>query len=58
MKSKLVKNKNMNNEVYKLRRKVINIIYDLKKDLDLPRIIVRITDNNGNILGVGTMNEK
>ena len=58
MKSKLVKNKKMNNEVFKLRQKVMDIIYDLKKDLDLPRITVRITDNNGAILGVGTMNEK
>ena len=49
-------NKKMNNEVYSLRRKVINIIYDIKKEVDLPRIEVRITDSHTHILGVGRMN--
>ncbi len=35
----------MNNDVYALRRKVINVIYELKKHVNLPRIEVRIVEN-------------
>lgn len=46
------KNKKMNNETYALRRKVIEIIYAIKKEVELPRIEVRITENNSDgILG-------
>ena len=42
-----VKNKKMSPEIYKLRRKVMNIIYDLKKiDPDMERVEVRIADDN------------
>jgi beta-lactamase regulating signal transducer with metallopeptidase domain len=54
----MLKNKKMNTETYKLRRKVIDIIYDLKKHIDLPRIEVKITDDNQNTLGLGTMKGK
>lgn len=51
-------NKKMNPEVYAMRRKVIEIIYELKKHLDLPRIEVRITDNpEDTVIGMGTMCE-
>ena len=51
-------NKKMNSDVYKLRRKVIDIIYDAKKLVNLPRIDVRIYNNhkeNKHVLGVGRM---
>lgn len=38
-------NKNMNNNVYALRRKISSIIYDAKTLVCLPRVNVRITDN-------------
>lgn len=50
-----IKNLKMNDQVYALRRKVIDIIYTLKKDLDLPRIEVRIMENHETILASGTM---
>ena len=57
MKTKEIKNYKMNDSVYKLRRKVIQIIYDLKNsNIDLPRINVRIgesTHKYPNVLGVG-----
>ena len=47
------KNFKMNDEVYKLRKKVINIIYEIKNNnMNIPRIDVRIgEDKNCNILG-------
>jgi len=40
------KNLKMDDKVYKLRRRVINLIYELKKiKPDLPRITVRITED-------------
>lgn len=45
----------MNQETYKLRRKVIDIIYKLKQHLNLPRIEVRITEDHPTYLGMGTM---
>ena len=45
-------NKRMNSDVYALRRKVINIIYEAKKlHPALPRIEVRICDSHNRILG-------
>lgn len=54
------KNKKMDNDVYKLRRKVINIIYEIKQFVpNLPRIDVRITDDHTadkkNIAGLAQM---
>lgn len=36
-------NKEMNNDTYALRRRVIDVIYEAKKHVELPRIEVRIT---------------
>ena len=62
MKTKHLKNKQMNDETYKLRREVMNIIYELKQHVNLPRINVRITDNGigekKRVLGVGTMDNR
>jgi|TARA_R100001163_G_C5031034_1_gene171234 hypothetical protein len=62
MNTKKIKNFKMNNEVYKLRRQVINLIYEAKNfGIDLPRIDVRIgTAKKGHeqILGVGRMSDK
>ena len=54
-----VKNLEMNDEVYKLRRKVMDIIYDAKKMASLPRITVRITeeDDNNDIIGLARMKD-
>lgn len=41
-KTSKVKNHKMNNEVYLLKKKVIEIIHELKKEISLPRITVRI----------------
>ena len=47
-----LKNKKMNNDVYKLRREVMKYIYEAKNIVPtLPRITIRITDNYENILG-------
>ena len=55
--SNMLHNKRMNNQVYQLKRDVINIIYDLKRYVNLPRITVRITDNQDNLLGRARMND-
>jgi len=50
----------MNKEVYALRRKVMNIIYDLKKAVPtLPRVEVRIGNhvNDKRVLGQARMTE-
>jgi hypothetical protein len=39
-------NKKMNDDTYALRRKVIEVIYEAKKRVELPRIDVRITEPN------------
>ena len=57
MKTKLLNNKKMNNNVYSLRRKVIKLIYDANKLIKLPRISVRICDDHEKILGVARMKE-
>jgi len=50
-------NYKMDSDVYKLRRKVINLIYELKNEgLTLPRIDVRIGENkNCNVLGTAKL---
>ena len=62
MNTKKIKNFKMNDEVYKLRRQVINLIYEAKNfGIDLPRIDVRIgTAKKGHeqVLGVGRMSDK
>jgi hypothetical protein len=60
MKVAQIKNFKMNDEVYKLRRQVINLIYEVKKEfLSFPRIEVRIGEaRNHNVLGVAKLNKK
>ena len=60
MKTKQIKNFDMNDNTYKLRRKVINLIYEVKKQFKtLPRIEVRIGEaRNHNVLGVAQLNDK
>ena len=45
------RNFKMDDEVYKLRRQVIEYIYEAKEVVDLPRITVRITENHATMLG-------
>jgi len=52
-----LKNLQMNDDVYALRRKVIELIYEAKELDDLPRIEVRITEDDKEILGQGRMNQ-
>ena len=49
----------MNNDVYKLRRQVLNIIYEVKNmGLKIPRIDVRIgEDKNCQVLGKANLNK-
>lgn len=52
-------NKIMNPATYKLRREVIDLIYEAKRLCPtLPRIEVRITENDSELLGVGRMGGK
>jgi hypothetical protein len=55
--TKLVKNKKMNQDTYKLRREVMELIYEAKALTSgkLPRIEVRIADKDTSILGVATV---
>lgn len=54
MKCKILNNKEMNNETYLLRKKVIELIYEAKKLFpELPRITVRVAENDKKILGAG-----
>jgi len=57
MRTQYINNFKMNDDTYKLRREVINILYEAKKrKCRLPRINVRIgsaTDKHENVLGVG-----
>ncbi len=59
MKVSQIKNFKMNDEVYKLRRQVINLIYEVKKEIkDLPRIEVRIGEaRKKNVLGVAMLKD-
>ena len=60
MKTSKIKNFKMNDEVYKLRRQVIELIYEAKRGgVKLPRIAVRIGEQKAkhkNVLGIATMN--
>jgi len=57
MKTKEIKNFKMNDETYKLRRRVINILYEARdRSINLPRVNVRIGESAHeykNVLGVG-----
>tara|TARA_Y100000361_G_C11046340_1_gene282700 strand:- start:353 stop:745 length:393 start_codon:yes stop_codon:yes gene_type:complete len=60
MKTKKIKNFKMNNEVYKLRRQVIDLIYEAKRGgVNLPRIEVRVGEQSSskhkNVLGCAKM---
>ncbi len=59
MKTKQIKNFKMNDAVYKLRRQVIELIYEAKKEIkNLPRIEVRIGEaRNHNVLGVARLKD-
>lgn len=51
-------NRRMNDDVYKLRRKVMDCIYEAKKVVILPRIDVRITDcDDRHVLGTARMGD-
>lgn len=57
-KTKLLKNKKMNSEVFELRKQVMKIIYEVKQVVgNLPRITVRITENKDNIMGLARMGQ-
>ena len=60
MKTKKIKNFEMNADVYKLRRQVIELIYEAKRGgVNLPRISVRIGEQKSkhkNVLGCAKMN--
>ena len=57
--TKHFKNYKMTNEVYKLRRKVINVLYELKNmGYNLPRIDVRIGQSKHyNTLALARLND-
>ena len=61
MKTKKINNLKMNDQVYKLRRSVIEIIYDAKNNgIELPRIEVRVgtaVQGSEHVLGVARMNK-
>jgi hypothetical protein len=51
--------RNMNDETYVLRRKVIDIIYSLKSEVELPRIEVRIvTEGHIGACGYAYLNKR
>jgi len=50
-----MKNLQMNQDTYKLRRDVMNIIYEAKKLKNIPRVSVRITEDSPDTLGAGRM---
>jgi hypothetical protein len=60
MKVAQIKNHKMNDLVYKKRRQVINLIYEVKKEfLSFPRIEVRIGEaRDHNVLGVAKLSKK
>ena len=57
MKTKNFDNYKMDDKVYKIRREVIDIIYQAKKIADLPRIDVRVGEGRHKTLGVARMND-
>ena len=62
MKTKKIENFKMNKKVYKLRRQVIDLIYEAKNfGIELPRIEVRIgkpKKGHEHVLGVGRMTKR
>lgn len=56
--TKYAPNKKMNNEIYSLRRNVMNLIYEFKTIVEIPRVTVRIIEETGNILGLGSMDDR
>ena len=59
LETKLLKNKTMNKDTYKIRRQVIELIYQAKRLVpELPRIEVRIAENSKRTLGVGRMGQR
>ena len=50
-------NKVMNSDTYVQKRKVMEVIYELKQYINLPRITVKITESHGKFLGMGTMDK-
>ena len=51
-----IQSKRMSDEVYKMRREIIDIIYRVKKLVpNMPRISVRVADNDDEVLGCATM---
>ena len=51
------KNLKMDDKVYKLRRQVIDLIYEAKEVVDLPRITVRVTDDHKTMLACATLSK-
>jgi len=59
MKIKQIKNLKMNDETYSFRRKVINLVYEVKNSgVNLPRIEVKIGEQRkANVLGVALLKD-
>jgi hypothetical protein len=58
--TKLLKNKKMDDATFELRKQVMKVIYEARQVIgkqNFPRITVRITHNNGSILGVARMGQ-
>lgn len=53
--NRTTKNLAMNPDVYSLRRKVMSLIYEAGTVVNLPRLTVRITDNDVTMLGCARM---
>jgi hypothetical protein len=60
MKTKQIKNFDMNDSTYKMRRQVINMLYEIKRELkNFPRIEVRIGEaRDHKVLGVAQLKDK
>lgn len=56
--TKEFKNYQMNSDVYKLRKQVIDLIYEVKQSYDIPRIDVRIGESKScSTLGIARLND-
>ena len=60
MKTKQIKNFDMNDNTYKMRRQVINMLYEIKREVkNFPRIEVRIGEaRDHKVLGVAQLKDK
>jgi hypothetical protein len=60
MRTKEIKNLIMNNETYKLRHKVVSMLYEIKREVkNFPRIEVRIGEaRDHKVLGVAQLKDK